>query len=174
MEGSSVLIVRGIVAIAFGIIAFLWPGITIAALVLLFGGYAIVDGITNVVLGFSRAGEHHRWAYVLMGLVGIAAGVLTFAWPAITGLALVWLIAGWAFAMGIIELVAAIKLRHLISGEWLLVLSAIAAILVGIFIAAYPGAGAVAIAWMLGAYALATGIMLISLGAQLKSRFVTA
>jgi len=173
MEGSSVLIVRGIVAIAFAIVAFLWPGITFAALVLLFGAYAVVDGITNVVLGFSRAGEHHRWAYVLMGLVGIAAGVVTFTWPAITALALVWVIAFWAIALGVIEIIAAVRLRHLIRGEWMLVLSAIAAIVIGVLFAWNPGFGAMATATILGVYALVAGVSLIALGLKLKSRFAT-
>jgi uncharacterized membrane protein HdeD (DUF308 family) len=168
MDGSSILIVRGIVGVLVGVIAFLWPGITIAALVVLFGAYAIVDGITNLVLGFSRTGAHGRWAHVLQGAVGIAAGVLTFMWPAITGLALIWFIAAWAIVTGAFEIAAAIRLRRVITGEWMLVLSGIVSILFGVLVFAFPLAGAVGISWILGVYAMTAGIILISLGVRLR------
>src|SRR5258705_13157016 len=141
MDGSSVLIVRGIVGVVFGVIAFLWPGITIAALVVIFGAYPIVDGITNLVLGFSRTGAHGRWAHVLQGVFGIAAGVLTFMWPAITALVLVLLIGAWAIVTGIFEIAAAIRLRRVITGEWMLVLSGIVSILFGVVWFAFRLAG---------------------------------
>jgi uncharacterized membrane protein HdeD (DUF308 family) len=168
MVGSAILIVRGIVGVLVGVIAFLWPGITIAALVVLFGAYAIVDGITNLVLGFSRTGAHGRWAHVLQGAVGIAAGVLTFMWPAITGLALIWFIAAWAIVTGAFEIAAAIRLRRVITGEWMLVLSGIVSILFGVLVFAFPLAGAVGISWILGVYAMTAGIILISLGVRLR------
>jgi uncharacterized membrane protein HdeD (DUF308 family) len=168
MDGSSVLIVRGIVGVVFGVIAFLWPGITIAALVVIFGAYAIIDGITNLMLGFSRTGAHGRWAHVLQGVVGIAAGVLTFMWPAITALVLVLLIGAWAIVTGIFEIAAAIRLRRVITGEWMLVLSGIVSILFGVLVFAFPLAGAVGISWVLGVYAMTAGIILISLGVRLR------
>jgi uncharacterized membrane protein HdeD (DUF308 family) len=168
MDGSSVLIVRGIVGVVFGIIAFLWPGITIAALVVIFGAYAIIDGITNLVLGFSRTGAHGRWAHVLQGVVGIAAGVLTFMWPAISALVLILLIGAWAIVTGIFEIAAAIRLRRVITGEWMLVLSGIVSILFGVLVFAFPLAGAVGISWVLGVYAMTAGIILISLGVRLR------
>jgi uncharacterized membrane protein HdeD (DUF308 family) len=174
MEGSSVLIVRGIISVAIGIIAFLWPAITIAALVVLFGAYAIVDGITNLVLGFSRAGAHGRWAHVLQGVVGVAAGVLTFMWPAITGLVLIWLIGAWAVVTGVFEIAAAVSLRRVITGEWMLVLSGIVSILFGVLVFAFPLAGAVGISWILGVYAMTAGIILISLGVRLRKLVVAA
>src|SRR6266850_989433 len=166
MEVSSLLIIRGVVGVAVGIIAFLWPAITIAALVVIFGAYAIVDGITNLVLGFSRAGAHGRWAYLLMGVAGVAAGVLTFMWPAITALVLIWFIAAWAVVTGFFEIAAAISLRRVITGEWMLVLSGIVSILFGILVFAFPVAGAVGISWIFGTYAMAAGIILISLGVK--------
>src|SRR5258706_13575712 len=111
MDGSSVLIVRGIVSVVFGIIAFAWPGVTIAALVVIFGAYAIVDGVANLVLGLTRTPTHGRSvAMALQGLVGIAAGVLTFMWPGITALALVFFIGAWAIVTGVFEIVAALLL----------------------------------------------------------------
>jgi uncharacterized membrane protein HdeD (DUF308 family) len=174
MDGSSALIVRGIVGVVVGIIAFLWPGITIAALVVIFGVYAIVDGITNLVLGFSRTGAHGRWAHVLQGVVGIAAGVLTFMWPAISALVLVLFIGAWAIITGVFEIVAAIRLRQVITGEWMLVLSGIVSILFGVMVFAFPLAGAVGISWILGAYAMTAGIILISLGVKLRKLVVAA
>jgi uncharacterized membrane protein HdeD (DUF308 family) len=174
MDGSSVLIVRGIVGVVVGIVAFLWPGITIAALVVIFGAYAIVDGITNMVLGFSRTGTHGRWAHVLQGVVGIAAGVLTFMWPAITALVLVLLIGAWAIVTGVFEIAAAISLRRVITGEWLLVLSGIVSILFGVMVFAFPLAGAVGISWILGVYTMTAGIILISLGVRLRKLVVAA
>jgi len=168
MDGSSALIVRGIVGVVVAIIAFLWPGITIAGLVVIFGAYAIFDGITNLVLGFSRTGAHGRWAHVLQGVVGIAAGVLTFIWPAITALALVLLIGVWAIVTGVFEIAAAIRLRRVITGEWMLVLSGIVSILFGVLVLAFPLAGAVGISWVLGVYAMTAGIILIALGVRLR------
>jgi uncharacterized membrane protein HdeD (DUF308 family) len=174
MDGSSALIVRGIVGVVVGIIAFLWPGITIAALVVIFGVYAIFDGITNLVLGFSRTGAHGRWAHVLQGVVGIAAGVLTFMWPAISALVLILFIGAWAIITGVFEIVAAIRLRQVITGEWMLVLSGIVSILFGVMVFAFPLAGAVGISWILGAYAMTAGIILISLGVKLRKLVVAA
>ena len=174
MDGSSALIVRGIVGVVVGIIAFLWPGITIAALVVIFGVYAIVDGITNLVLGFSRTGAHGRWAHVLQGVVGIAAGVLTFMWPAISALVLILFIGAWAIITGVFEIVAAIRLRQVITGEWMLVLSGFVSILFGVMVFAFPLAGAVGISWILGAYAMTAGIILISLGVKLRKLVVAA
>jgi uncharacterized membrane protein HdeD (DUF308 family) len=169
-----VLIIRGIIALVAGVFAFFWPGVTIAALVVLFGAYAIVDGVTNLVLGFSREGREGRWAHVFQGIAGIVVGVLTFTWPVITGLSLVWLIAAWAMVTGILAIVAAVRLRRVISGEWLLGLSGVLSILFGLFVFARPLAGAVAIAWTLGVYVIAIGITLIALGIRLRSRVLAA
>jgi uncharacterized membrane protein HdeD (DUF308 family) len=174
MEGSSVLIVRGIVSVVIGLVAFLWPGITIAALVVIFGAYAIIDGITNLVLGFSRTGARGRWAHVLQGVVGIVVGVLTFVWPTITALVLILFIGAWAIVTGIFEIAAAISLRRVITGEWMLVLSGIVSILFGILVFAFPLAGAVGISWILGVYAMTAGIILISLGVRLRRLVVAA
>jgi uncharacterized membrane protein HdeD (DUF308 family) len=170
MDGSSLLLIRGIIGVAIGIVAFAWPGVTIAALVVIFGLYALIDGVTNLMLGLTRRAAHGRsWVHALQGLVGIAAGVLTFIWPGVTALVLVVFIASWAIVTGVIEVVAAIKLRKEISGEWLLALSGFLSVAFGVLVLAFPFAGAVGISWVLGTYAMMGGVVLIALGVRLRS-----
>jgi uncharacterized membrane protein HdeD (DUF308 family) len=173
MMGSTFLIVRGIVAVLVGVVAFLWPGITIAALVAVFGAFALVDGVTNLILGFTRTGQGRSWAMVIQGIAGVVAGVLTFLWPGVTALALLALIGAWAIVTGVLEIVAAIRLRRVVTGEWMLALAGVLSVIFGILLFLFPIPGAIGIAWGLGAYALATGIVLISLGIRLRS-FVLA
>jgi len=170
MDPSALLLIRGILGILVGVVAFAWPGVTIAVLVGIFGVYAVIDGITNLVLGLSRTPTHKRsWAQVLQGIVGVAAGVMTFLWPAVTAFVLVILIGAWALITGVFEIAAAIRLRKEITGEWLLALSGVLSIIFGILVFAFPGAGAVGISWVLGAYALAAGMVLVALGIRLRS-----
>ena len=170
MDSSSFLLIRGVTGVAIGILALLWPGITIAVLVGVFGAYAIVDGITNLFLGLSRNSVSGRsWATALQGALGIVAGVLTFVWPAITALVLVAFIGAWAIVTGVLEIAAAIRLRKAITGEWLLAFSGVLSVLFGILIFAFPGAGAVSIAWILGAYTAASGMVLIALAIRLRT-----
>jgi len=175
MMGSNLLIIRGIVGVVFGFLAFLWPGLTIAILVGIFALYAIVDGATNLMLGLTRTeASSHRWALILQGLAGIVAGTLAFVWPQITALALVFFIGAWAIVTGIFEIAAAIRLRRVITGEWLLMLSGALSVVFGVLIFAFPSAGAVGIAWVLGAYAAASGIILVGLGIRLRSHRIVA
>ncbi len=170
MEIASFLLIRGVVALLAGFIAFAWPGITIAVLVGIFAGYAIIDGVTSLFLAFS--GHDRVWIHVLQGIVGIAAGVLTFFWPGVTALALIILIAARAIVVGALEIAAAIRLRRIIHGEWMLGLNGLVSMLFGMLIVAFPAAGAVGISWMLGIYALFIGMLLIGLGIKLKSATV--
>ena len=174
MDGASLLLVRGILGVVIGFVAFAWPGITIAALVAMFGIYAFIDGITNLVLGLTPSREQGRsWASVLQGIAGIVAGVLTFVWPIATALVLVIFIGSWAIVTGILEIVAAIRLRKVISGEWMLALSGILSILFGVVVFLFPAAGAVGIAWILGVYTAAAGFVLIALGIRMRSALRT-
>ena len=169
MDVSSILLIRGIVGVAVGVIAFTSP-ITIVALVMVFGAYAIVDGIANLFLGFSRTGPRGQtWAHVLQGLFGIAAGVLTSFWPGLTALVLVAFIGAWAIVTGVFEIIAAIRLRQVITGEWMLIVSGAMSVLFGILVFAFPAAGAVSISWILGIYAATAGLLLIALGIRLRS-----
>jgi uncharacterized membrane protein HdeD (DUF308 family) len=173
MDGSSLLIVRGIVGVVIGIVAFVSPGVTIAALVVIFGIYAVIDGVTNLMIGLTRrAGHGSPWLHALQGVVGIGAGVLTFIWPGVTALALILFIGSWAIVTGVLEVAAAIELRKEIHGEWLLALSGILSIAFGLLVLVFPFAGAVGISWVLGSYAMVGGIILIALGVRLRSVLV--
>ncbi|MGH2351177.1 MAG: HdeD family acid-resistance protein [Chloroflexota bacterium] len=159
---------RGLLAVIFGVLAFVWPGITLGALVLLFGAYALVDGIFALI-GAVRAGSgQNRSPLVLEGIAGVAAGVLTFIWPGITALVLLYLIATWAIVTGVLEVWAAIRLREEISNEWLLGLGGVASILFGILLVIFPGAGALTVVWLIAAYAVVFGVLLIALGFRLR------
>jgi uncharacterized membrane protein HdeD (DUF308 family) len=157
---------RGLVAVLFGLLTFLLPGITLVTLVLLFGVYALVDGVFNVI-AFFRVASHH-WAFLIEGVVGIIAGILTFLWPAITAIVLLYLIAFWAIFTGALEIVAGIRLRKAIANEWLLILMGVLSLVFGVFILFAPGAGALAIVLWIGAYALVFGVFLLALAFRLR------
>ena len=163
-----VVALRGLVAVLFGIAAFVWPGMTLLALVLLFGAYAFVDGIFSLVYAFS-SGAGSRGLLALEGVVGIAAGVATVVWPNITALVLLYVIASWAIVTGILEIAAAIELRKVIENELLLILGGIASVAFGVILFVSPGAGALAVVWMIGGYAVVFGVLLIALGFRLRS-----
>jgi uncharacterized membrane protein HdeD (DUF308 family) len=160
-----VLLLRGILAIAFGLMAYAWPGLTIAVLVLFWGAYALVDGIFAIV-----AGIRSKWgSVILLGALGIAAGAVTFLWPAITALALLYLIAFWAIFAGVLQIAAAVRLRREVQGEWLWILSGIAMIILGAILVVHPGAGALSVIWLIASFAVVWGILLIVLSIRLKS-----
>jgi uncharacterized membrane protein HdeD (DUF308 family) len=164
------VLLRGIAGILFGIATFFAPGISLAALVLLFGAYAFVDGVLALVSALrNRATDERWWVLLLEGLTGVIAGIVTFVWPGITALALLYLIAAWALITGALEIAAAIRLRKVINHEWLLVLSGIASIGLGILLAMFPGPGALAVVLWIGAYALVFGALLVAFGFRLRS-----
>jgi uncharacterized membrane protein HdeD (DUF308 family) len=151
--------VRGVLAIIFGGVALIWPGQTLQALVLVFGAFALVDGIFAVIAGIAARGTFDRWwALLLEGLVGIVIGLATFFWPNITALVLVYFIAAWALITGILEIVAAIQLRSVITNEWMYILGGLLSIIFGILLFVFPGSGAVSLVWMIGIYAIVFGI----------------
>ena len=159
---------RGLAGILFGIITFIAPGISLAALVLLFGAYAFADGVLAIVTAIRRRGND-RWGMLLLeGLVGVAAGVLTLLWPGITALALLYVIAAWALVTGAFEIAAAIRLRKVITGEWILALSGILSMALGVLLIVAPGPGALAVVIWIGAYAFVFGVLLFALGLRLK------
>jgi len=164
------LALRGLFAVLFGIAAFAWPGITLGALVLLYGAYAFVDGVFALAAALAGGTEGRPWwALLLEGLFGIAVGIMTIFWPGITALALLYLIAAWAVVTGVFEIVAAIRLRSEIRGEWLLALSGVLSVLFGLALVINPGAGALAMVWLIGAYAIVFGVLMIVLGFRLRS-----
>jgi uncharacterized membrane protein HdeD (DUF308 family) len=163
---------RGVAAIVFGLLTFIMPGITLAALVLLFGAYAIVDGVLNLVaVARGRAGalDRPRWVLVLEGVVSIGAGLVAFVWPGLTAVALVYVIAAWAIITGVLEIVAAVRLRHHITNEWWLGLSGALSIVFGVLLMAAPGVGALALVFWIGAYAIVFGALLVGLAFRLRS-----
>ena len=165
-----VFVLRGVVAILFGVLAFLRPGITLEVLVLLFAFWALFDGVFSLI-GSVGAAEAHEpwWPLVLIGLLGIAAGILTLRYPGVTALALLFVIAYWSIFRGILEIVAAVRLRHLIEGEWWLILGGIASIVFGVLLVYYPSSGLLAVIWLIGLYAVIFGITQIMFGFRLKN-----
>jgi len=159
-----VVLLRGILAILFGVLAWTRPGLTVAVLVLFFGAYALVDGIFEVIAGL----RGKWWGLVFTGVLGIAAGVVTFMWPHITALALLWLIAFWAIVVGIMQISAAIRLRREVQGEWLWIVSGILSVLLGIILIARPGPGALSLIWVIGLFAIMWGFLLCILAFKLK------
>jgi len=162
------LVLRGVAAVIFGVLAFVFPAITVAVLIILFGAYAIVDGVFNLIAAVSGRTEQRWWHLVIEGIVSIAAGVIAFAWPGLTLLALVWLVAGWAIITGVLEIVAAIRLRKHIDNEWWLALSGVASLILGGLLIVAPIAGAVVMALWIGAYAVIFGALMIGLGIRLR------
>ncbi len=162
------LVIRGLAAIAFGILTFVNPSISLVALVVLWGAYAIVDGVFNAVLSIRGARIVPGWGWLLAeGIVGIGAGVFTFLWPGITALVLLVVIAVWAVLTGIAEIVTAIRLRRHLRGEWMLAATGILSIAFGVILAMRPLAGALAVTWLIGLYAVLFGGLLVGLGFRL-------
>jgi uncharacterized membrane protein HdeD (DUF308 family) len=160
---------RGVVGILFGVIALVWPGLTLEILVLFFGAYALVDGVFAIIAAFTnRAGHDRWWVLLLEGLVGIAVGIITFLRPGLVTLVLLYVIAFWAIVTGVLEIVSAIRLRTEIQGEWMLALGGIASLVLGVLLLLFPAPGALTVAWLIGVYAIIFGAMLLGLGLRLR------
>lgn len=164
-----IVLLRGIAAILFGVMALAQPGITVAALVLLFGAYAFADGVFGIWLALAGRSRHDDWWLLLLwALASLGAGVLTFMAPDITALVLLFYIAAWAIATGVLQIVAAIRLRRQIDGEWALVLGGLASVLFGFVLMARPAVGALSVIWLIGAYGLMIGVLLVWLAFTVK------
>ena len=159
-----VVLLRGICAILFGIIAYTQPGVTIAVLVLLWGAYALVDGIFEVVAGVRAK----YGSLIFLGLLGIAAGIVTFLWPGVTAVTLLYIIAFWAIVAGVMQIAAAIRLRKEVEGEWLWILSGLCMVVLGGLLISRPAAGAISVMWLIGSFAIAWGLLLTILAFRLK------
>jgi uncharacterized membrane protein HdeD (DUF308 family) len=161
---------RGVAALLFGILAMVWPGIVLTVMVLFFGAYAFVDGLfTLIAAAQMRESGRPLWPLVLVGLLGIVAGMVAFLWPQLTALGLLMLIAGWALVMGVLQIIAAIRLRKALQNEWWLGLSGAVSVLFGVLMISNPGAGAIAVAWVIGAYSVFFGVLLILLAMRLRN-----
>jgi len=165
-----VLLLRGILAILFGVAAYAWPDLTLATLVMFFAVFVFVDGVFDVFAAFVGRKENDNWWVLLIeGLLGIAFGAITWMRPDITTMVLLLFIAFWAMATGILRIIMALRLRKEIEGEWWLVLSGLASVLFGLIVMARPGAGAMALLWLIGAWAIVMGIFLVILAFQARS-----
>jgi uncharacterized membrane protein HdeD (DUF308 family) len=166
-----VLVVRGVAAVIFGVLTFLWPALSLAVLVILWGAFALVDGVFALVAAFKRpGGTPFPWWIFITGIAGVLAGVFTFISPAITAYALLLLIAAFAIVRGVMEIAAAIRLRKEISNEWLLILAGALAVVFGVLVFLFPIAGALAVTLWIGAVSLAIGVLEIVLGFKLRRR----
>lgn len=164
------LVVRGIAAILFGVLVFVAPRMSLLALVLLWGAYALVDGAFNLGLALRRARAGRSWGWLAFeGVVSLLAAAVAFFWPGITALALVLVIGARATLAGIAQIAAAIRLRRQIRGEWLLAFCGVFSILFGVALFAFPGAGALALLWLIGTQAILVGAFLAGLGLRLRS-----
>jgi uncharacterized membrane protein HdeD (DUF308 family) len=163
------LLLRGIAAILFGILAFIWPGLTLVTLVLLYGAFALVDGVISLIAAFTGSAKPvPTWWLVVVGLLGIAAGIVTFAWPGITAVLLVLFIGAWALVHGIFEIIGAIQLRKEIDNEWMLILGGLLSVVFGLIVLFAPGAGALGLIWAIAAYSIVFGILFIALALRLR------
>jgi uncharacterized membrane protein HdeD (DUF308 family) len=166
--GQSITL-RGVAAVLFGVTALAWPGVTLLTLIILFGAYALVDGLVAFWAAASpdRPARGRGWL-VAEGVVGVATGVVTVAWPAATGLVLLWLVAGWAMALGVLRIAAAVRLRSTVDGSWLLALNGVLAVAFGVLLAARPSSGALAVVVVIGVYAIVSGTAQIGTGQRLR------
>jgi uncharacterized membrane protein HdeD (DUF308 family) len=164
------LLLRGIVAILFGILAFVWPGITLLTLIFFWGAYAVADGIFALWSAISGKGGElgSRWWLALVGICGVVAGLLAFVLPGVTALVLLLFIAAWAIVTGVLQVWGAIRLRKEIEGEWLLILSGLLSVAFGLVLVAWPGAGVLAVIWLIGAFAIVEGVIYAALSFRLK------
>jgi uncharacterized membrane protein HdeD (DUF308 family) len=156
------LAIRGVIAILFGLAALLRPDIALAALILLFGAYALVDGVFAIVGVFrgTRSGTP-RWLLLVEGVAGILAGIIAFVNPGLTAIALLYLVAAWAIITGLAEIASAIRLRHEMTGEWALILAGILSVIFGLLLAILPGVGILSLIWLIGIYAVVFGVLML-------------
>ena len=163
-----VFLVRGLVAIAFGLVAFFYPVATLYTFILFYAVFSIVDGLFAVVSAVRERGMGARWWLALIGVLGVVAGAAAYLWPGLTALAVLTLIGIWALVYGVVEIIGAIRLRKEIDNEWLLLAHGILAALFGLIVLARPSAGALALIWLIALFALASGVVLVILSFRLK------
>ena len=163
-----VFLLRGLCAILFGALTVVWPEVTLVTLVLFYGAFALADGVLAVIAAITGGGSEPRWWLAIAGIAGIAAGALTFVWPGITALVLLLFIAGWAVATGATQIIGAIKLRKEIDDEWFLIAGGVLSVIFGLMLLVQPGAGALALIFVIGIYAILYGILQVSFSLRLR------
>jgi uncharacterized membrane protein HdeD (DUF308 family) len=162
------ILLRGLVSILFGVLAFVWPGLTLVTLVLFYGAFMLIDGVLALAHAIMGGNVGSRWWLALVGVAGIVAGALTFMWPGLTALLLLFFIAGWAIALGVFQIIGAIRLRKEIDNEWTLILSGVISVLFGAILLVAPGAGALGLIWAIGSFAIVFGILMVMAALRLK------
>lgn len=161
---------RGLAAVIFGILALVWPGLTLGVLIYLLAAFLLVDGVFTIVAAFGERGRRDRWwVDLLEGLLGVLVALAILVLPDLSALALLYMLAAWAVLTGILQIVTAIQLRREIRGEFFMILSGLASIAFGVLIALFPGDGLLAVVWIIGIYAILFGFLLIVLGLRLRS-----
>ncbi|HVX30316.1 MAG TPA: HdeD family acid-resistance protein [Nitrolancea sp.] len=162
---------RGVIAVIFGILALIWPGLTVLTLVIFFGAYAIVDGVFAIGTAIRHAERRMEWWPELVeGIIGILFGLVAFIWPGLTALGLLYIIGAWAVITGIAEIAAAVRLRAVINNEWFLGISGALSVLWGVILFIFPGSGAIALAWVIGIFAIIYGASLFSFAWRVRNR----
>ena len=167
-ESPTSLAIRGIATLVFGIIAITMPVSAFWALVFVFGAYALIDGISALSSAIMRPRRDGRGWLVVEGIAGILAAIVTVFWPAAAALVLIACVSAWAFVTGIVKIVLAIKLRREIRGEWLLIVSGVASIILGALLLATPLTATLALVWTLGIYAFVSGALMIALSLRVQ------
>lgn len=160
-QGWWMFLIRGLAAIVFGILALAWPDLTLFVLIIAFGIYVMFDGVLEIYNGFANRSEHGRWwVDILIGLAGVVAGILIISLPGITAVVAMYYIGAWMVVTGVLQIIYAIKVREQIEGEWLLVVSGLISVILGIVFFIWPGGGAVSLVWLIAIYAILIGIAL--------------
>jgi len=160
---------RGVAALIFGVLALIWPLLTIVLLAVMWGAFMFADGVFSLMASWDLHKKGVRWwPYLLYGLLGLATGVLTLLWPGITAFILLYIIAFWALIGGIAQITAAIRLRKEIVDEWALILTGVISVLFGLLVLFRPLPGVVAIAWMVGIYAIISGVLSLMLAIKVR------
>jgi uncharacterized membrane protein HdeD (DUF308 family) len=162
------ILLRGVAAIVFGLLAFVWPGITLLTLILFYGAFALADGVLALAHAIMGGNVGSRWWLALVGIAGIVAGLVTFFMPGVTALVLLFFIAGWAIVLGVFQIIGAIRLRKEIDNEWLIGLSGALSVLFGLVLLFAPGPGILGLIWVIASYAIVFGIMLVMEAFKLK------
>src|SRR3954453_3724912 len=166
------ILLRGIAAIIFGVLAFIWPGITLVTLVLFWGAFALVDGVLALAHAIMGGNMGSRWWLALIGIAGIAAGIVPFMWPGVTALVLLIFIATWAIVLGVFQIIGAIRLRKEIDNEWTLGLGGLLSVLFGVVMLVAPGPGALGLIWAIGSFAVVFGVLMVMAAFKLKKHQV--
>ena len=165
-----VFAIRGVAALVFGVLAFVWPETTLTVLVILFGAYVLVDG-ASLLVALARGdtlARRHAWSFGIMGVLGIVAGLITFVWPDLTALSLLYVVAFWSITTGTFQVIAAIALRRELDGEFWMALGGVASVVFGVLLVAFPGEGLISLVWLVGIWSVVFGVSSIGLANRLR------